>query len=421
MRWLRWVFRILLLFVIGVPLALVGAVVASFEDRPTVVRPLEITPQQTERAKRLLGAHDPRKLPLEVVRTFAITREDLDLGLNVLLSQRGGAAQIALVPGTLMLWASVKAPANPFGAYWNVEATVRQTASLPEFDQLRIGRVPVPAFAADWLLQRLLVSLNESEDGKLAADVIRSVRIDANQLQVEYQWRADLPERLRQALVSAEEKARLHAYQEMLASVTEGAAKPSRMSIAGLLKPLFQLAADRSARSDPAAENRAALVVLALYVNGYGLSGIVPESSAWARPTPRKITLSERYDLAQHFSISAALAAAAGTPLANAIGLYKELKDAQGGSGFSFTDLAADRAGTLLGERAVASGSSARLMQRHLADGPVEADFMPPARDLPEGLSEAEFKRRFGGADSASYRELAQQIERRLQGLALYR
>ncbi len=203
--------------------------------------------------------------------------------------------------------------------------------------------------------------------------------------------------------------------------VTEGAAKPSQMSITSLLKPLFQLAADRSARSDPAAENRAALVVLALYVNGYGLSGIVPESSAWARPTPRKITLSERYDLAQHFSISAALAAAAGTPLANAIGLYKELKDAQGGSGFSFTDLAADRAGTLLGEHAVASGSSARLMQRHLADGPVEADFMPPARDLPEGLSKAEFKRRFGGADSASYRELAQQIERRLQGLALYR
>lgn len=421
MRWLRWFFRITFLLAIGVPLVLVGVVVASFQDQPTVVRSLEITPQQVERAKRLFSAHDPRKLPPGVVRTFAITHDDLDRGLNVLLSQHEGAAKVTLSPGTLMLWMSIKAPANPIGAYWNVEAVIRQTATLPEFDRLQIGRVPVPGFIADWLLHRLLVTFNETEHAELAADVIKSVRIDASQVQVEYQWREDLPDRLRQALVSADEKARLHAYQEMLATVTEGAAKPNSMSIASLLKPLFQLAADRSAQNDPAAEHRAALVVLALYVNGRGLTGIVPESREWARPTPRKITLSGRHDLAQHFSISAALAAAAGTPLADAIGLYKEVKDSQGGSGFSFTDLAADRAGTMLGERAVSSGNSARAVQRHMAAGPVEADFMPPALDLPEGLSAAEFKRRFGSTDSAPYRELAQQIEKRLQGLVLYR
>jgi len=404
-----------------VPLALVGAVVASFQDQPTVVRALEITPPQVERAKRLFSAYDPRKLPPGVVRTFAITHDDLDLALNVLLSQHQGAAKVTLSPGTLMLWMSVKAPANPIGAYWNVEAMIRQTATLPEFDRFQIGRLPVPGFIADWLLHRLLVTFNETEHAELAADVIKSVRIDATQVQVEYQWREDLPDRLRQALVSADEKARLHAYQEMLATVTEGTAKPNSMSIASLLKPLFQLAADRSVQNDPVAEHRAALIVLALYVNGHGLTGIVPESREWVRPTPRKITLSARHDLAQHFSISAALAAAAGTPLANAIGLYKEVKDSQGGSGFSFTDLAADRAGTLLGERAVATGNAARVIQRHMAAGPVEADFMPPALDLPEGLSAAEFKRRFGSTDSTPYRELAQQIEKRLQGLALYR
>lgn len=420
-RWLRWFFRITFLLAIGVPLALVGVVVASLQDQPTIARALEIPPQQVERAKRLFSAHDPRKLPPGVIRTFAITQDDLDLGLNVLLSQRGGASKLTLSPGTLMLWMSFKAPDNPVGAYWNIEAMVRQTAGLPEFDRLQIGRVPVPGFIADWLLHRLLVTFNESAQGELAADVIKSVRIDASQVQVEYQWREDLPDRLRHAIVSPEEKARLHAYQEMLATVTQGAAKPNPMSIASLLKPLFQLAADRSAQNDPAAESRAALIVLALYVNGHGLAGIVPESKEWARPTPRKITLSQRHDLAQHFSISAALAAAAGTPLANAIGVYKEVKDSQGGSGFSFTDLAADRAGTLLGERAVSAGNGARAIQRHLAGGPVEADFMPPALDLPEGLSEAEFKRRYGSTDSASYRALAQQIENRLQALVLYR
>jgi uncharacterized protein YfiM (DUF2279 family) len=57
-----------------------------------------------------------------------------------------------------------------------------------------------------------------------------------------------------------------------------------------------------------------------------------------------------RYDSAQHFVISAALAAWAGEPAANAIGVYKEIDDSRRGSGFSFADLAADRAGTRFGE-----------------------------------------------------------------------
>ena len=44
-----------------------------------------------------------------------------------------------------------------------------------------------------------------------------------------------------------------------------------------------------------------------------------------------------------------------------------------------------------------------------------------PARDLPEMLSEAELKRRFGGVGGPKYKETLQLIERRLAGLALYR
>ena len=103
-------------------------------------------------------------------------------------------------------------------------------------------------------------------------------------LQIEYRWREDAPDRLRQALVPAEEKERLHAYQEMLASVTEGAGVPRQMSLAGLLKPLFRLAADRSAQRDPVVENRAALLVLALYVNGKGHAVVVTMVYHFARP-----------------------------------------------------------------------------------------------------------------------------------------
>ena len=46
---------------------------------------------------------------------------------------------------------------------------------------------------------------------------------------------------------------------------------------------------------------------------------------------------------------------------------------------------------------------------------------MPRLDDLPEGLPEAEFRRRFGSVDSPAYRKLADAIEARLDALPLYR
>lgn len=419
---MRWIFWILVLLVVGTPLAIVGLFAAALEDQPALVRKVEITPEQTERAKRLLKSHDPRAMPAGVVRTFSVSADDLDLGLNFLVSQRGGASKTALSAGAAMIWLTMPVPNNPFGTYVNVEAVIHQTAGWPEFDRLRIGRVVVPGFAANWLLQRTLIRLEETAHVDVpATDVLKSVRMEPGFVQVEYQWREDLPERLRSALLPAEDQARIRAYQERLVAITSDPTLPQQVSIARLVRPLLEHAASRSAQGDPVAENRAAILVLAFYVNGRGLAALVPEARHWPRPPARKVTLAERGDLAQHFSVSAALAAAAGTPLSNAVGLYKEVDDSRGGSGFSFVDLAADRAGTVFGEHAVGSARSALLLQERVTIGLVEADFMPPARDLPEGLAETEFKRRFGGVDSPRYREVAQRIEQRLGALALYR
>ena len=417
MRWIVWS---LIVVVVGVPAAAIALLAASFEDRPALVRTVEISPDQVERAKRLFAAHDPRKMPAGVLRTVAVSGSDLDLALNTLLSQQGGAGKLVLSSGALMLWVTVKAPANPFGAYWNVEAIVRQTSGLPQFDQLRVGRVSVPGFVADWLLERTLVRLNESEAAAAAADVLQSVRFDDDFMRIEYRWRADLPDRLRSVLLPASDQASLRAYQERLAELMADTSLPRQVSLASLLQPMFATAGSRSVQGDPVAENRAALIVLAFHLNGQGLHALIPEARQWPSAAPRKVTLAGRSDFVLHFIISAAVAATAGTPLADAIGVYKEIEDSRRGSGFSFTDIAADRAGTVFGQHATRSAASARALQDKLAAGLVEADFMPPARDLPEGLSEAEFKRRFGGPDAPPYRKVMQQIERRLENLALY-
>ena len=122
------------------------------------------------------------------------------------------------------------------------------------------------------------------------------------------------------------------------------------------------LAAERGGAGDPQAESRALIAVVAFYVNGKGLAAIVPGAKDWPRPVAKTVTLNGRTDSPQHFTVSAALAAHAGGPLSDAIGLYKEVDDSRRGSGFSFNDIAADRAGTTVRRaRDAIGGGRARL------------------------------------------------------------
>jgi hypothetical protein len=104
--------------------------------------------------------------------------------------------------------------------------------------------------------------------------------------------------------------------------------------------------------------------------------------------------------------------------VADAIGVYKEMADSRHGSGFSFADLAADRAGTRFGE--LLNRKSPRLnalLDKELNDG----DLIPVISDLPESISAVEFQRRFGNTNSPAYQQLTAEIERRLDALPLYK
>ena len=124
------------------------------------------------------------------------------------------------------------------------------------------------------------------------------------------------------------------------------------------------------------------------------------------------LSLNGRRDLAEHFVISAALTVNAGSRLTNAIGLIKEEEDADKGSGFSFTDLAANRAGVKLGE--LATGGGAARVQQRLAAARSDNDLLPDFHDLPEFMSQAEFDRRFGPIGSPRYQKVIDRIDARL-------
>ena len=356
------------------------------------------------------------------LRSIVLAQQDVSLAASYLASQvRRGQAQVALHNGGASVRATFALPANPLGRYLNLDMVVSESARLPRVDQLRIGRLPVPSWIANAVLDQGLQYLQGSRDFDAAADVIRQVRMRDGMLSVQFAWSDAAARQIKAVLVPAEDQERWKAYQARLVDVLATSARGPRVPMEQLLVPLMQLAAQRSAGGDAVAENRAALLVLAFYINGKGLGALVPAATAWPAPPPRQVTLAGRTDFPQHFSISAALAGTAGSPLSDAVGLYKEVDDSRGGSGFSFNDMGADRAGTRFGEAATRSDGAARQLQRRAAEIVAQSEFFPEVADLPEFMTEAEFKRRFGGIGQPAYQRMMADIERRVAALPALR
>ena len=189
-----------------------------------------------------------------------------------------------------------------------------------------------------------------------------------------------------------------------------------------MLRPLFELAYQRSTLETAIDENRVVISTINDYVNKKEAKKIlaVPESVP-ATGQQYSAFLYKRIDLAQHYIGSAALTATVNKQVAKIAGEEKELSDAQqGGSGFSFIDLAADKAGTRFGEMATSSPENARKMQRAMSRIKDYSDFMPDPRDLPEHMNEADFEQRFESINSPVYQEISKQIDERISATPIY-
>jgi hypothetical protein len=127
-------------------------------------------------------------------------------------------------------------------------------------------------------------------------------------------------------------------------------------------------------------------------------------------------TMRGRGDLARHFFVSAHLVVLAGSETARGAGLVKELLDARGGSGFSFADMAANRAGIVFAH-AVLSG---RLSLDRVARGFSTEAFMPPVDDLREQMGAEEFIDAYGGPGDDRLAAELRGIELRIMAMPAY-
>lgn len=378
----------------------------------------ELSAHDVERALQLARRHDPRRAIPGVVRGLSLSPHEAELLLNLAAARlHPGRWALTLGAEQMQLSGSLRLPANPLGAWLNVELHWRQRPGLPQLVALRLGRLPLPPALAPWLLQRVLAWQGLSGWQAIGAATVQQVRLRPQRIDIVYAWSTDAPAQLVAALLPAREQERLRVYAERLAGLAAATPGDPGQPLSAVLPPLFALAHQRSAAGENAAlENRAALLVLGMAANGIGLGTLLPARAAELATRPVRLTLAGRNDFPQHYLSSAVLAAETGTPLADLIGQYKELADARSGSGFSFNDIAANRAGTRIGELAVAAPV---LLQQRLARSRSDLDLLPDVSDLPEFVSAAEFNRRYGPPGAAGYESMMRDIEARLAATPL--
>jgi hypothetical protein len=415
-------------------LALVGVgvyvVVTIFDDAPLIAGSDVLDATDLAQAKSFLRKADPRNLKPGTITTLIVQQQDMEKALNYALDNfHGGRAQVAIEEGVANVQFSMQLPFNVLGNYLNAQVALSQWSERLQVQALHLGGVTIPGFIADLILeqahQQLLAYVPEYG---AALGAINGYSIGDGQVNVVYQWQPELADKLaergRDLLVSPENQERLLAHARHLAMLTNDRSIPRKASLAVLIGPMFTFA--RARGGDPVEENRAALMAMATYILGVNVAKLLGEpTDSIPNAGQHQFHLSTRHDFAQHFLVSAGIASSAGTGLSDQIGLLKELDDSQaGGSGFSFTDLGADRTGVRLAELAISNAENALAVQK-LLSGSLgrkleESVFMAEFRDLPEFMPEAEFKQRFTEVGSPAYNAVANDIEARISQMPLF-
>ncbi|MDA8128105.1 MAG: hypothetical protein M0Z73_05325 [Betaproteobacteria bacterium] len=388
----------------------------ALDDAPAIEPPAQFRRADLAWIKSLFEKHDPRGQTPDVVQSIRLDEAELDRLLNYAVElRRVSGISAELTPGLATLAATLKVPPNPFGHYLNITAEVAEVPGGVRIQSLQLGSLPLPGALADWTARLAHRWLRRDKTYAALADAFTDVRFDENQATLDYRWRPELLTRIErksaELLIAPEDRARMLAYAAQLNTLLKPHPRGSTVPLVSVIGPLFTYALQTG--NDAGEENRAALTALAAYVVGISLPKLLEGDSHSIRRAPRVLlSVHGRRDFAEHFVISAALSANGGSRLANAIGLIKEEDDATRGSGFSFTDLANDRAGVRLGTRA--TGPDAARVRQLLATARSDADLLPDFHDQPEFMPQTEFDRRFGPVGSARYRRMIARIDARL-------
>ncbi|MEZ4338994.1 MAG: hypothetical protein R3B82_20445 [Sandaracinaceae bacterium] len=421
--------RRIALGIVAILLALVGTAYALARSSAPEV-PLEGDAENEDATALRDLLHeigDPRDLEDGQVVTLALSQRQVSaLAAEASRRRQRVSARAQLRESGLEVTLSAESPKPWLTPYVNVHATLEGPPSAPRVRDASLGDLPIPSGIGQMLFDYGFREI-QARDPIVSAAIgaVEDVEYGADALTVRMRWTEALRDQLRRAgrEVVAQELGgeRLPGYFEALRAAVADP-RPDR-PLGELMTPLFALARRRvTAGADAREELEAAMVALTLYSLHMPPSDVLGEGA----PAPleeRAVLMHGRVDLARHFLVSAVTTLLAHRAVADALGVAKELRDSEDadGSGFSFADLAADRAGTRLMEEGTRSPARLTALIARLSRRLADSDLVPLVGDLPEGMDASAFRAAYEHVDSDAYRRLVARIDERTNGCDAHR
>jgi len=406
----------------------------AVEREAAVPEPDVVSSADKRRLFEMLRGKNPRTVEPGATRTLRLAGGDVErlLAWAWFVQGRGRAAVRLEAPDRASGTLSVRIPRT--GGRWvNLAAALHLRIDRGRIDarvlRLRIGRLELPGFLARLLVPLLLPVAQADPRLGAALGAVRDLRVEPDAVEVTYGRVEVAPGLLAQAVWGEEAveavRASVGAQVERLAGALRRT-PPGDGRFGAALREAFALAMERTPRSSALEENRSALLALGIVLGHERLASVSgtplrTEQQEEVRRLRDATTVRGRADWVRHFTVSCALTVLGSAAPSNAAGLFKEEKDAGSGSGFSFGDLLADRAGTTFAEQATRDEASAAAWQGRVVAGLAVDDVFPPAADLPEDIQDAELQGRYGGVGGPLFKRFADEIERRIASLPAYR
>ena len=411
-----------------------GLVFLALDDEPLAFETPRVTSAEKRRLVEVL--RDRPELGNEA-QQLRLSERDVNSLLVIAMSQvpLDGKARVAVERGGFAAELSLGTPfRSPAFRYVNVQGACRMEVTSGHLElnpeRLRIGRVTIPKLVQDACLPLVVARLLDDPDLARGVALIDSLRLTPGAGEMVYRsgdyGRSNVHSLLAKLLQKPDVRMETEIHIRHLIDAAKTLPEGERRFV-GFLQTAFEFAGKRSQNRDPVMENRGAILALAILLGhrqvetlvGPVMDGNLREQ---ARRSVGRVTLHGRRDWTRHFFVSAGLTLLSNDDMSDGAGLFKEEYDAgDGGSGFSFADLLADRAGTEFALAATRDARSARKMQERLSAGFLVGDVFPDAAGLPEGIPDAEFQSVYGGVGGDRYGKMVAEIERRLGKCAALR
>jgi hypothetical protein len=428
---MRAVLGLLLRFLTGGLLAaLVLLAVAAVQTAPRVPAPTPPESRDAAAVNALLREVQAIRATPGGRGTLLAGPEDID-GIFRLLHRAHPdlAGHARIENGRLVVDAALALGEGGRFGWLNLTAVVPPFAGGLVFEELRLGRVPLPPAASAALLRRALNSRFGAGSAQRLLAAAPELTIDGQEMRLAVDIGA-LPRGNLARLTVGDAYGRSmpsHAEVAQFVAAFRDAAESGHLPGSGSFLPWLHLLIERagdSAGDDPERALLGGLMALNyLCGSAHFVALLTPRREGDEAPLPdpgsvcADLTLSDRVDTRRHFLTATTIKALSDRGPAVVAGEAKELHDSIRGA-FDFTDIAANNSGirfaTLLMDTPPAGWPALRARIR------AEADILISLDGIPGEMPAAEFRDRFGEVDSPAYAAMLALIEARIDALPIH-